>query len=112
MIPYEKVKEMCLSIGLIETNESHSISDYHFFAMPYANEDGGIFEDAINPILVTYYPAFGCNVYSPNNECLAPWVVSEERFEKVLEKLGKEMRKYQKEQKLISIRKSCAEFET
>ena len=108
MIPYEKVKEMCLSIGLIETNESHSISDYHFFAMPYVNEDN---EDAINPILVTYYPAFGCNVYSPNNECLAPWVVGKERFEKVLEKLSEEMRKYQKERKLNSIRKSCAEFE-
>ena len=106
MIPYQKVKEMCLSIGLIEHN---GYSEFHFFTMPrdaYANED------AINPILVTYCPAFGCIVYSPNNECLAPWVVGEEGLEKVLEKLGKEIRKYQKEQKLNSIRKSCVEFET
>jgi hypothetical protein len=111
MIPYEKVKEMCLSIGLVETMNGgmkNRASEFHFFAMPH----DAYVDDDIDPNLVTYYPAFGCNVYSPNNECLASWVVGEERLEKVLEKLGKEMRKYQKERKLNSIRKSCAEFET
>lgn len=111
MIPYEKVKEMCLSIGLIETMEGirkNGDSEFHFFRMSY---DADAYDD-INPNLVTYYPAFGCKVYLPNNECLAPWIVSEEKLEKTLEKLSKEVHKYQKEQKLNSIRKSCDEFET
>ena len=105
MISYEKVKEMCLSIGLIENNGD---SEFHFFRMShdaYADDD-------INPNLVTYYPAFGCKVYLPNNECLAPWVVGEEKLEKVLEKLSEEIRKYQKEQRIKNIQESCAEFET
>ena len=108
MIPYEKVKKMCLSIGLIEMHDMKTIvSDYHFFSMPY-----NINENGLNPVLVTYYSKFGCNVFLPNNEQLEPWVVSEERLAKALEKLEEEICKYRKEQKLNSIRKSCAEFET
>lgn len=104
MIPYEKVKEMCLSIGLVEENGD---SDFHFFRMPrdtYADDD-------INPILVTYYSKFGCSVYLPNNEYLAHWVVSKERLEKALEKLSREICKYRKEQRMKNIQESCAEFE-
>lgn len=110
MIPYEKVKELCLSIGLVETIEGtgkNRDSEFHFFRMPHDS----CIDDAINPILVTYYSKFGCSVYLPNNECLAHWVVGEERLEKALEKLSREICKYRKEQRMKNIQESCAEFE-